>query len=177
MRAILWGWMSQATISPLSSMAIAAAKVLPPGAAQTSSTRSPRASGMVNAVLRRLSREKDHLPALPEGTVQERLSLQYSHPAWLTGRLLDQDVPDEGLQLLEGLGAEAAQVVVQEGPVLQHAVGEAGGEGRLPGLPAPADRLEIALFGLTALFQLVTLPVEFNASARALRPPGAPGPG
>ena len=32
----------------------------------------------------------------------------------------------------------------------------------------PVFALGIALFGLTALFQLVTLPVEFNASARAL---------
>ena len=33
----------------------------------------------------------------------------------------------------------------------------------------PVFALGIVLFGLTALFQLVTLPVEFNASARALR--------
>ena len=33
----------------------------------------------------------------------------------------------------------------------------------------PVFALGIGLFGLTALFQLVTLPVEFNASARALR--------
>ena len=33
----------------------------------------------------------------------------------------------------------------------------------------PVFALGIALFGLTALFQLVTLPVEFTASARALR--------
>ena len=33
----------------------------------------------------------------------------------------------------------------------------------------PVFALGIALFGLTALFQLGTLPVEFNASARALR--------
>ena len=33
----------------------------------------------------------------------------------------------------------------------------------------PVFALGIALFGLTALFQLVTLPVEFNASARAVR--------
>ena len=33
----------------------------------------------------------------------------------------------------------------------------------------PVFALGIALFGLTALFQLITLPVEFNASARALR--------
>ena len=33
----------------------------------------------------------------------------------------------------------------------------------------PVFALGIALFGLTALFQLVTLPVEFNASARALK--------
>ena len=32
----------------------------------------------------------------------------------------------------------------------------------------PVFALGIALFGLTTLFQLVTLPVEFDASARAL---------
>ena len=48
MRAFLWGWRSQETISPISPIAMAAAKDFPPGAAQASSTRlsgvSPAAS-------------------------------------------------------------------------------------------------------------------------------------
>lgn len=47
-----------------------------------------RAAGLVNAVLRRMSREKAHLPEIPDGDPAERLSLQYSHPRWLVERLL-----------------------------------------------------------------------------------------
>ena len=75
-----------------------------------------RASGMVNAVLRRLSREKDHLPALPEGTVQERLSLQYSHPAWLTGRLLDLLGPEEAEAFLR-LDNGSVPTAIQRNPL------------------------------------------------------------
>ena len=44
----------------------------------TKAHRRPRAAGMVNAILRKLSREKDHLPQ------PEELSVRYSHPKWLT---------------------------------------------------------------------------------------------
>ena len=40
--------------------------------------------GFVNAVLRHIDRDRDHLPPFPEEPVQ-RLSLQYSYPAWLVG--------------------------------------------------------------------------------------------
>ena len=42
-----------------------------------------RAAGMVNAVLRRLSREKAHLPEIPAEDRAEYLSLRYSHWGWL----------------------------------------------------------------------------------------------
>ena len=48
-----------------------------------------RAAGMINAVLRRLSREKDSLPAIAERPVEEYLALRYSHPVWLVKRLLE----------------------------------------------------------------------------------------
>ena len=48
----------------------------------------PRAAGLVNAVLRKLSACRDHLPPLPEDPI-EALSLWYSHPLWLTARLVD----------------------------------------------------------------------------------------
>ena len=47
-----------------------------------------RASGFVNAVLRRLSREKGSLPVLPAQDEAACLALRYSHPAWLVRRLL-----------------------------------------------------------------------------------------
>lgn len=46
-----------------------------------------RASGLVNAVLRRISREKDQPLKLPQEEA-ERLSILYSHPVWLVKRLL-----------------------------------------------------------------------------------------
>lgn len=50
--------------------------------------RRARASGMVNAVLRRLSRERERLPAIPASDPAQALSIRYSHPRWLVERLL-----------------------------------------------------------------------------------------
>lgn len=50
--------------------------------------RRQRAGGLVNAVLRRLSREKSALPAIPEEDSAKYLSIRYSHPEWLVRRLL-----------------------------------------------------------------------------------------
>lgn len=46
-----------------------------------------QASGLVNAVLRKLSKNKFELPALPAGDPLKRMALQYSHPKWLVKRL------------------------------------------------------------------------------------------
>ena len=51
--------------------------------------RRQRAAGFVNAVLRKLSREKERLPALPAEGAAAALSLRYSHPQWLVERLLE----------------------------------------------------------------------------------------
>lgn len=48
-----------------------------------------RAAGFVNAVLRRLSREKGSLPELPQTDDAAWLALRYSHPVWLVQRLLE----------------------------------------------------------------------------------------
>ena len=48
-----------------------------------------RAAGMINAVLRRLSREKEQLPAIPDQDPAAYLSVRYSHPRWLVERLLE----------------------------------------------------------------------------------------
>ena len=42
-----------------------------------------------NAVLRRLCREKEALPAIPDRDEAKYLSIRYSHPKWLVKRLLD----------------------------------------------------------------------------------------
>ena len=46
------------------------------------------ASGLVNAVLRKLSLNKAQLPAIPERDEAQALSIRYSHPKWLVRRLL-----------------------------------------------------------------------------------------
>lgn len=45
------------------------------------------ASGMVNAVLRRLSREKNELPKIPDADPVQALSIRYSHPRWLVEKI------------------------------------------------------------------------------------------
>ena len=47
-----------------------------------------QAAGLVNAVLRRLCREKESLPAIPDQDPVRELSIRYSHPKWLVKRLL-----------------------------------------------------------------------------------------
>ena len=45
------------------------------------------ASGMVNAVLRRLSREKDALPPVPDADPLRALSIRHSHPRWIVEKV------------------------------------------------------------------------------------------
>ncbi len=47
-----------------------------------------RAAGLVNAVLRRLSREKSALPPIPDQGTAAYLSVRYSHPLWLVEELM-----------------------------------------------------------------------------------------
>lgn len=47
-----------------------------------------QAAGLVNAVLRKISQNKDTLPAIPERDEVQYLSIRYSHPRWLVKRLL-----------------------------------------------------------------------------------------
>ena len=46
-----------------------------------------KAAGLVNAVLRQLSRNKGHLPKIPDQDALHSLSIRYSHPKWLVKRL------------------------------------------------------------------------------------------
>lgn len=47
-----------------------------------------QAAGLVNAVLRKISQNKNDLPAIPERDDEKYLSIRYSHPKWLVKRLL-----------------------------------------------------------------------------------------
>lgn len=49
----------------------------------------PKATGMVNAVLRKFVANWMNMPKLPEGTTADYLSVRYSHPKWLVKRLID----------------------------------------------------------------------------------------
>ena len=49
---------------------------------------NPKAAGLVNAVLRRISEHKAHLPQIPDGDKLFYLSTKYSHPEWLVARLI-----------------------------------------------------------------------------------------
>lgn len=57
---------------------------------QTKRTGFSRASGFVNALLRKLSADKASLPELPNKPSIEYLSTRYSHPEWLIKRICDE---------------------------------------------------------------------------------------
>ena len=48
-----------------------------------------QAAGLVNAVLRKLSQNKNALPSIPDRDEVKFLSIRYSHPKWLIKRLLE----------------------------------------------------------------------------------------
>ena len=75
-----------------------------------------RAAGMVNAVLRRLSREKNELPEIPAGDRAEYLALRYSHPAWLVRRLMGL-LGDGDAEAFLRLDNEAVPTTVQRNPL------------------------------------------------------------
>lgn len=52
--------------------------------------RVPRASGLVNAVLRRLSEHAAALPPIPGEGTASYLSVRYSHPIWLCERMVQE---------------------------------------------------------------------------------------
>lgn len=67
---------------------------IPPSAAVDQAVRAcralgyARASGLVNAVLRRIDRERDALPPIPGEGTAAYLSVRYSHPQWLVEELI-----------------------------------------------------------------------------------------
>ena len=57
---------------------------------QTRRTGMAKSSGFVNAVLRRLSREKDAPPEIDRSDERRYLSIRYSHPEWLVRYFLSR---------------------------------------------------------------------------------------
>ena len=74
-----------------------------------------KASGFVNAVLRKLSVHKDQLPPIPDGDELRRLSIRYSHPRWLVKKLLPI-LGTEGTESFLRLNNEVAPLTVQINP-------------------------------------------------------------
>ena len=73
------------------------------------------AAGLVNAVLRKLSQNKEHLPALPEDEI-ERISVETSHPEWLTARMVALLGREEAEAFLRG-NNKVAPVTAQVNPL------------------------------------------------------------
>ena len=62
--------------------------------------KNPRASGMVNGILRALERSLDRLPVIPRENEADYLSTLYSHPKWLVKLWLEQLGGEETERLL-----------------------------------------------------------------------------
>ena len=75
-----------------------------------------QASGLVNAVLRKLSQNKKALPPVPERDDVQRLSLQYSHPKWFVKRLVSLLGREEAERFL-ACDNQIAPITVQVNPL------------------------------------------------------------
>jgi len=78
--------------------------------------RRQRAAGLVNAVLRRLSREKERLPAIPAEDRAAYLTLRWSHPRWLVERLLAL-LGEEETEALLALHNDSVPTAIQRNPL------------------------------------------------------------
>lgn len=75
-----------------------------------------RAAGLVNALLRRLAREKGDLPPLPDGNGERFLSIRYSHPSWLVRRVMELLGEEEAAAFLSANNA-IAPIEIQANPL------------------------------------------------------------
>jgi 16S rRNA (cytosine967-C5)-methyltransferase len=72
--------------------------------------KNPRAPGMVNGILRNISRSIDHLPLVDGSEPLEYLSVRYSHPKWLVEAFVDRLGISEAEALLQMDNREAPVV-------------------------------------------------------------------
>ena len=75
-------------------------------------SKNPRASGMVNGVLRSVLRNIDRLPELRGADEMEILALRYSHPRWLVDEL-SRYLGKEEVEALLALHNKEASTIVQ----------------------------------------------------------------
>lgn len=75
-----------------------------------------QAAGLVNAVLRKLSQNKNALPPIPDRDEAKFLSIRYSHPKWLVKRLLELLGREEAEAFLAADNT-AAPLTVQVNPL------------------------------------------------------------
>ena len=83
---------------------------------QAKSNGRAKASGLVNAVLRQVSRNKSHLPPIPDRDETQNLSIRYSHPKWLVKRLIALLGREEAEALLAADNAPAP-LTIQVNPL------------------------------------------------------------
>lgn len=75
-----------------------------------------QAAGLVNAVLRKISKNKHALPEIPSRSPEQELSIRYSHPRWLVKRLLPLLGREETEQFLK-MNNGVAPITVQVNPL------------------------------------------------------------
>ena len=75
-----------------------------------------QASGLVNAVLRKISQNKESLPPIPDRNEIQRLSIKYSHPKWLTKRMVNLLGREEAERFLAS-NNEIAPLTIQVNPL------------------------------------------------------------
>ena len=75
-----------------------------------------QAAGLVNAVLRKISGNKNNLPSIPAWDEVQHLSIQYSHPKWLTKRMVNLLGAEEAEQFLAA-NNRIAPITVQINPL------------------------------------------------------------
>ena len=84
---------------------------IPPSAAVNESVKlvkqkaNPRAAAFANAVLRKISTQRDALPQLPQDDPVQYLSVRYSHPVWFVRRMLQVLGREECESLLQANNA------------------------------------------------------------------------
>ncbi|MCI8438132.1 MAG: 16S rRNA (cytosine(967)-C(5))-methyltransferase RsmB [Oscillospiraceae bacterium] len=143
--------------------------------------RRQRAAGFVNAVLRRLSREKGRLPEIPADDEAGCLALRYSHPVWLVKRLLGLLGREETEAFLR-LDNESVPTTIQRNtlrctaPELTASLGESGAEPRPhPWMPdcweiTGGGDLEAMAAFQRGLFQVQDAAAKSAVLAAGLRP-------
>ena len=152
-----------------------------------------QAAGLVNAVLRKISLNKNDLPAIPDRDAERYLSIRYSHPKWLVKRLVALLGREEAEAFLAADNA-VAPMTVQVNPLktteedLLAELAESGveakrhpwvpgclelsGTGDLTGLPAFREGKFMVQDGAA---RLVSLAAELRPGQKVLDVCAAPG--